>query len=128
MVFLQNSLRSLAGNLRAEFDPEQGIRIPEQGFGALPEIPTRRNFVGRRARLVGAGAALAGGPRLALRQPLHERPPELPIPKPAKSPPRPCYKSPAISAGTDACFELNDSANWTWFCSAPLAGSAVDTP
>jgi hypothetical protein len=32
MVFLQNSLRNLAGNFRAEFDPEQGIRIPEQGI------------------------------------------------------------------------------------------------
>jgi hypothetical protein len=51
MVFLQNSLRSLAGNFGAEFDPEQGIRIREQGrsreFGALPKIPTRRDFVGR---------------------------------------------------------------------------------
>jgi hypothetical protein len=58
MVFLQNSLRSLAGNFRAEFDPEQGIRIPEQGIWRPPGIPTRRDFVGR-ARL--AGAALAGG-------------------------------------------------------------------
>ena len=34
-VFLQNSLRNLAGNFRAEFDPEQGIRIPEQGIWRL---------------------------------------------------------------------------------------------
>jgi len=57
MVFLQNSLRNLAGNFRAEFDPEQGIRIPEQGIWRPRQIPTRRDFV--RARL--AGAALAGG-------------------------------------------------------------------
>ena len=36
MIFLQNSLRSLAGNFRAEFDPEQGIRIPEQGIWRPP--------------------------------------------------------------------------------------------
>ena len=52
-------------------------------MAALPEIPTRRDFVGRRARL-GRGPHWPG-PRLALRQPLHERPPQLPIPKPAKS-------------------------------------------
>jgi hypothetical protein len=39
MVFLQNSLRSLAGNFRAEFDPEQGIRIPEQGIWRPPGNP-----------------------------------------------------------------------------------------
>jgi hypothetical protein len=74
--------------------------------------------VGRRVHW--SGGRTGRGPRLALRHPLHERPPQLPIPKPGKSPP-PGYKSPAISAGTDECFELNDSANWTWFCSAPLA-------
>ena len=63
MVFLQNSLRSLAGNFRAEFDPEQGIRIPEQGIWRPPGIPTRRDFVGR-ARL--AGAALAGAAAASL--------------------------------------------------------------
>jgi hypothetical protein len=47
MVFLQNSLRSLAGNFRAEFDSEQGIRIPEQGICALPEIPTRLSVADR---------------------------------------------------------------------------------
>jgi hypothetical protein len=50
MVFLQNSLRSLAGNFRAEFDPEQGIRIPEQGIWRPPGNPTRQDFAGRRAR------------------------------------------------------------------------------
>jgi hypothetical protein len=35
VVFLQNSLRNLAGNFRAEFDPEQGIRIPGQGIWRL---------------------------------------------------------------------------------------------
>jgi hypothetical protein len=29
---VHNSLRNLAGNFGAEFDPEQGIRIPEQGI------------------------------------------------------------------------------------------------
>ena len=48
MVFLQNSLRSLAGNFRAEFDLEQGIRIPEQGiWRPLPEIPTRLSVADR---------------------------------------------------------------------------------
>jgi hypothetical protein len=50
MVFLPNSLRSLAGNFRAEFDPEQGIQIPEQGIWRPPGNPTRQDFVGRRAR------------------------------------------------------------------------------
>jgi hypothetical protein len=39
VVFLQNSLRNPAGNLRAEFDPEQGIRIPEQGIWRPPGNP-----------------------------------------------------------------------------------------
>ena len=34
MVFLQNSLRSLAGNFGAEFDPKQGIRNPGAGNNA----------------------------------------------------------------------------------------------
>jgi hypothetical protein len=59
VVFLQNSLRNLAGNLRAEFDPEQGIRIPEQGIWRPPGNPSRRDFVGRRAR-----GSTDRGPRL----------------------------------------------------------------
>jgi hypothetical protein len=46
VVFLQNSLRNLAGNLRAEFDPEQGIRIPEQGIWRPPEIPAGETLWG----------------------------------------------------------------------------------
>jgi hypothetical protein len=47
--FLQNSLRSLAGNFRAEFDPEQGIRIPEQGIWRPPrKSQSGETFVGRR--------------------------------------------------------------------------------
>src|ERR1700732_1714791 len=107
MVFLQNSLRSLAGNLRAEFDPEQGIRIPEQGIWRPPGNPNPARLCGAPCPLV--GGRTGRGPRLAWGHPLHERPPQLPIPKPGKSPP-PSYKSPAISAGTDECFELNDSA------------------
>ena len=38
--------------------PSRELESPSREFGALPEIPTRRDFVGR-ARL--AGAALAGG-------------------------------------------------------------------
>jgi hypothetical protein len=66
MVFLQNSLRSLAGNFRAEFDPEQGIRIPEQGIWRPPGNPNPRgrDFVGHRARL--AAAALAGAAAASL--------------------------------------------------------------
>jgi hypothetical protein len=51
MIFLQNSLRSLAGNFRAEFDPEQGIRIPEQGiWRPSRKSQFRRDFVGAPAR------------------------------------------------------------------------------
>jgi hypothetical protein len=35
--------------------------MPSREFGALPEIPTRRDFVERRARLVGAGICSRGG-------------------------------------------------------------------
>src|SRR5580704_7862317 len=51
------AIREFAGNF-SEFEPDQGIRIPEQGIWRPPGIPTRSDFVGR-ARL--AGAALAGG-------------------------------------------------------------------
>ena len=54
MVFLQNSLRSLAGNFGAEFDPEQGIRIPEQGIWRPPGNPNP-------ARLCGAPCPLGRG-------------------------------------------------------------------
>ena len=50
MVFLQNSLRSLAGNFRAEFDPEQGIRIPEQGIWRSPGNPDPARLCGAPAR------------------------------------------------------------------------------
>jgi hypothetical protein len=50
MVFLQNSLRSLAGNFRAEFDPEQGIRIPEQGIWRPPGNPNPARLCGAPAR------------------------------------------------------------------------------
>ena len=50
MVFLQNSLRSLAGNFRAEFDPEQGIRIPEQGIWRPPGNPDPARLCGAPAR------------------------------------------------------------------------------
>jgi hypothetical protein len=52
--------------------------------------------------------------------------------KPAKSPAlpegriRPNYKTPAISAGADACFELYDSANWLGF--APPRAPAFTPP
>jgi hypothetical protein len=60
MVFLQNSLRSLAGNSRAEFDPEQGIRIPEQGIWRPRGNPNLARLCGARrpaAALPGAAAA-----------------------------------------------------------------------
>ena len=50
MVFLQNSLRNLAGNFRAEFDPEQGIRIPEQGIWRPPGNPDPARLCGAPAR------------------------------------------------------------------------------
>src|SRR5580693_8020294 len=80
MVFLQNSLRSLAGNFRAEFDPEQGIRIPEQGiwpsrkfqsgetlWGAVPAWP-QPHWPGPRLRRWQAYTALLTmcGSRLSL--------------------------------------------------------------
>ena len=64
------------------------------------------------------------------------RPPQPPIPKPAKSsaPPeshvRPGYETPAISAGADVAHRaLRPRRKLAWFCSAPMAGfySAVDT-
>jgi len=64
MVFLQNSLRSLAGNFRAEFDPEQGIRIREQGIWRSLENPNPARLCGARARL--AAAALAGAAAASL--------------------------------------------------------------
>jgi hypothetical protein len=64
MVFLQNSLRSLAGNFGAEFDPEQGIRIREQGIWRSPENPDPARLCGARARL--AAAALAGAAAASL--------------------------------------------------------------
>ena len=64
MVFLQNSLRSLAGNFGAEFDPEQGIRIPEQGIWRSPENPNPARLCGAHARL--AAAALAGAAAASL--------------------------------------------------------------
>ena len=63
MVFLQNSLRSLAGNFGAEFDPEQGIRIREQGM-ALSRKSQPARLCGARARL--AAAALAGAAAASL--------------------------------------------------------------
>jgi hypothetical protein len=61
--FCRNSLRNLAGNFGAEFDPEQGIRIPEQGIWRPPGNPNPARLCGAPvARLV--GAALARGPRL----------------------------------------------------------------
>src|SRR5580700_10836605 len=59
MVFLQNSLRSLAGNFRAEFDPEQGIRIPEQGIWRPPGNPNPARLCGARPAAALAGAAAA---------------------------------------------------------------------
>jgi hypothetical protein len=64
MVFLQNSLCSLAGNFGAEFDPEQGIRIREQGIWRSPENPNPARLCGARARL--AAAALAGAAAASL--------------------------------------------------------------
>ncbi len=59
MVFLQNSLRNLAGNLRAEFDPEQGIRFPEQGIWRPPGNPNPARLCGAPARAGAAAASLA---------------------------------------------------------------------
>ena len=59
MVFLQNSLRNLAGNFRAEFDPEQGIRIPEQGIWRPPGNPDSARLCGRRPAAALAGPAAA---------------------------------------------------------------------
>jgi hypothetical protein len=39
--------------------PSRELESQSREFGALPEIPTRRDFVGRRVRW--SGAALAGG-------------------------------------------------------------------
>jgi len=48
----------------AEFDPEQGIRIREQGIWRSPENPNPARLCGARARL--AAAALAGAAAASL--------------------------------------------------------------
>ena len=57
MIFLQNSLRNLAGNFRAEFDPEQGIRIPEQGIWRPSGNPNPARRCGALANILVAFSA-----------------------------------------------------------------------
>jgi hypothetical protein len=54
----------LQGILEPNLIPSREFESRSREFGALPEIPTRRDFVGRRARL--AAAALAGAAAASL--------------------------------------------------------------